>query len=783
MSKSKKILLIISGIIIIIVLVVFIFISPITKYLIQKYDEKYTGRKITLSWAYVNPFTGYIHLSHLKIFEYKSDSIFISMNGLSANINVFKLFSGTVKVSNLTFDQPVARIIQRKNDFNFNDFKTTFSSKDTLSPVKPKKPFHFYFLNIKINEGHFYYTDEIIPVNFSIKNVDIDSKDGWRWDRDTISANVSFLSEIGTGGMKGSFGMNLKSLYYKLDVIVNNFDLNVVEQYMREIANYGSFRATFDANVRTNGCFRDAENINIKGDLAIHDFHFGKNPAEDYVSFDTLIFGMNEVNPQLHKYFLDSVLLIHPYFKYELYDYGLDNAQAMFGKAGSKASAAISDRAQFNLIFAIGEYIKKLAKNFFHSYYKINHLAINKADLNFNDYSLSEKFAVELSPLTIIADSVNKNNDRANISLESVIKPYGNISVLLTINPQDTGYFDLQYHIQKVPVSIFNPYTISYTSFPLDRGTIEINGTWHVRNSMIQSVNHLVIIDPRLTLRIKNEDDKWIPLPFIMALIRERGNVIDYEIPITGDLKSPKFHLHDVLIDLLRNIFVKPATTSYRIEVKNVETEIEKSLTMKWNMRQSKLLPVQEKFIKKMTEFLAEHPEESIMVYPLTYAKKEKEYILYYEAKKAYYLVTNKINAKSFNEEDSEKVDKMSAKDSSFVRYLNKQVNDTMLFTIQEKCYVLIDSAKVNAKLERLNRERETAFINFFKEKKVDKQVKFSGSENVIPYNGYSYYKINYNGEIPKSLIKAYHTMNELNDEPPRKKFKQERQSTEQKVQ
>lgn len=317
----------------------------------------------------------------------------------------------------------------------------------------------------------------------------------------------------------------------------------------------------------------------------------------------------------------------------------------------------------------------------------------------------------------------------------------------------------------------------------MDRGTIEINGTWHVRNSMIQSVNHLVIIDPRLNVRIKNKDDKWIPLPFVMSLIRERGNVIDYEIPITGDLKSPKFHLHDIVIDLLRNIFVKPATTAYRVEVKNVETEIEKSLTMKWNMRQSKLLPVQEKFIKKMTEFLAKHPEESIMVYPLTYAKKEKEYILYYEAKKAYYLVTNKINAKSFNEEDSEKVDKMSAKDSTFVRYLNKQVNDTLLFTIQEKCYVLIDSAKVNAKLERLNRERETAFINFFKEKKVDKQVKFSGSENVIPYNGYSYYKINYNGEIPKSLIKAYHTMNELNDEPPREKFKQERQSTGQKVQ
>ena len=29
---------------------------------------------------------------------------------------------------------------------------------------------------------------------------------------------------------------------------------------------------------------------------------------------------------------------------------------------------------------------------------------------------------------------------------------------------------------------MFNPYLITYTSFPLDRGTIELNGTWNVRN-------------------------------------------------------------------------------------------------------------------------------------------------------------------------------------------------------------------------------------------------------------------------------------------------------------
>jgi hypothetical protein len=45
----------------------------------------------------------------------------------------------------------------------------------------------------------------------------------------------------------------------------------------------------------------------------------------------------------------------------------------------------------------------------------------------------------------------------------------------------------------------------------------------------------------------------------------------------------------------------------------------------------------------------------------------------------------------------------------------------------------------------------------------------------VIPYNGFSFYKIEYHGEIPESLINAYQEMNDLNNEAPRKKYKQER--------
>ncbi|MFI5218872.1 MAG: DUF748 domain-containing protein [Bacteroidia bacterium] len=771
MSKLKKTLLIFISTIVITAVVVILFISPITKYLVQKYDEKYTGRKITMDWAYVNPFTGYIHFNDFKIYELKSDSVFFSANGLNVNFAMLKMLSKTYEITELSLDHPRGIIIQSKKDFNFNDLIEKFSSKDTSDTLKA--PVHFNIVSLKINDGEFHYHEKLIPISYFIKKVNIEST-GKRWDADTTAAQFSFLPGTGTGDVKGNFTINLKNLDYRYAIVVHKFDLNIIEQYLKDLTNYGSFSAILDANINAGGNFNDEENTTIKGLLIINDFHFGKNPKDDYASFDKLVLAIKEISPKNYKYLYDSISLSHPYFKYERYDY-LDNLQTIFGVNGDNITAAKADAAKFNLVIEIANHIKVMSRNFFRSDYKINRLAIYNGDLKFNDYSISEKFSMALNPFYVIADSIDKNNQRVEVSLNSGIKPYGEATVRLSINPKDSGEFDMQYRFQKLPVSMFNPYIISYTSFPLDRGTLEFNGTWNVRNGIIQSDNHLVIVDPRVTKKIKNKDTERAPMPLIMSFIRARGNVIDYEIPITGNLKSPQFNLHDILIDLVENIFVKPATTPYRAQVKNIETEIEKSLTFKWQMRQSLVPDNQEKFIERMAEFLTENPDASITVHPQQYAIKEKEYILFFEAKKKYFLLANNMNKESFSEEDSEKVAKMSVKDSMFIHYLNKQVNDSLLFTIQDKCTRLIDSDIINSKFKQLNTERKNAFISYFKEKGVENRINISTGENVIPYNGFSFYKIEYKGEFPEPLIKAYHEMNELNDEAPRNKFKKER--------
>lgn len=756
--------------ILIIVILVIAFISPIAKYLVEKYDVKYSGREITMDWVYINPFTGHAHIHNLKIHEYQSDSVFFAAKGVTTDLEMHKLLSKNYELSEVTLDEPVIHIVQDHKEFNFDDLIKKFSPKDTL-PKAAKAPTHFNALNLKINNGTFYYHERSIPVYYYIKKVDIESG-GKRWDVDSMDVKYAFESGIGTGTVKGNAIINTSTLNYRLAALVDKFDLSVLEQYLKDIANYGSFRANLDADVIATGNFKKSEQLNATGIVAINDFHFGKTKEEDYASFKKFTVRIKQLSPVNKKYMFDSLSLLDLYAKYERYDH-LDNLQNMFGKKGQKVSDAKAVHNDNNILFQIADYVKLLAKNFFRSNYKIGRLAIYNANLRYNDFALMEEFSAAADPLTITADSIDRTSSNwVDLNLHTGIKPYGDISLGLSINPQDSSDFNLQYHLQRLPVAMFNPYLITYTSFPLDRGTLELKGHWNVNNGVISSENHLLIIDPRINKKQKHDGDRWIPMRVVMFFVRDRGNVIDYQLPISGDLKNPKFHLRGVILDILKNVFVKPPTTPYRMEVRNIETDIEKSLSIKWDMRSSELQPGQEDFLEDIASYLKDNPSLSIGVHPIWYVQKEKEYIAFFEAKKRFYLSYNKIDPKQMTKDDTVNIDRMSVKDSSFIKYLDRKVGTDGLFTVQSKCVKLIGQKTIDAQFERLCKARQKVFMAYFKEAGVENRVHLEGSIDKVPYNGFSLYRIDYKGQIPDELKEAYERIHDLDNEAPRNKFK-----------
>lgn len=761
-GKWKKVALISTTVIVLVVVIVIAFISPIAKYVIEKYDYKILGRKIRMDWIYVNPFTGYARIHNLKVYEQDEDSIFVKAATATVDFEMLKLPFKTYEISGVSLQNADIRLEQTNSKINLDDIIQRFTPKDTLKKDTAKT--HFNLLNIEIKDSRFFYIEHTVPVYYYITGLNIKSP-GLRWDNDTMEFNVSFKNGMGTGDVKAYFGLNIKSLNYSTQAKMGKFDMDIINQYFQDISDFGVIRANVDADVGVNGNFKSKVALTTKGYLAINDFHFGKDEQDknDYTSFKKVAINMISVSPLNYDYAVDTLAIIDPFFKYERYD-SLDNLTRAFGVGAKnyKDVKASQSEGHFNLIVAIADFLKELGQNFLKSHYSAKKFALYNGNVAFNDFALQQKFGAAAVPLNILAENIDRDNPLLKVNLQSQIKPHGNLDVAFSVTPYNFSNFDINYGIDDIAIPDFNPYVITYTSFPLVRGTLSLKGNWQVRDSVIDSHNHLVIDAPKRGKRIKKKDTRWLPLPLILGIVVNPGNMIDYEIPIKGKLSDPKFKLKYIILDVLKNIVVKPPTSPYRAQVHQLENKVVKYHHFRWNTRQTELAKDEINYVTDIARFLHKNAEASIIVTPVAFGAREKEDILIYLAKKKYYKRIHNIKETQFTSDDSMAVEKMSMREPGFLAALDKTA-DPLMFTIQEKCGVWIDSNEVNAVYNNILKTRQRNFTRIFEIEDVMKQVKFKPQRTEAPRSGFSNYHIEYSADIPEKLEEA---MEKLLDKP-----------------
>lgn len=746
-KKWKKVLLWFVVAFAVLLLLITIVASPLAKRLIERNDITFTGREITIGRVFINPLAGSVNLRNFRIFEPESDTVFLFADKFSANLSLLKLFSGVYEMTSVTITGPDIRVFQDDSVFNFTDLVERFTvEKDTLADE-----LRLNIKNIKIKNGIVRYSLADIPANFTISEISFSSP-GMFWDSDSITGEFSLVPV--RGNLSGDFMLNTGNLDYRMNMDLKDFDFSIFREYLAELASgKGNLRAFMDMNISSGGNFNEPMNGRASGRVDISDMHFGPDSLNDYLRFERFIVNFDEIDLKNNKFYFDSILIVKPFLLYQLFD-TLDNYRRMLRSAFTEEVEEEVDTVDYLV-------------DLINSDYYFNSIALTNGFIEFNDYSTAEKFSFICDRFNIKADSIDKKNKRFNVDFDGRMQPEGNFMASLSMDPKNEKYFDFNYEFRNIPATIFNPYIVSFTSYQLDRGTIEMHGKWSVRDNIINSLNHFLVIDPRDTKRVRGKDTKWVPLPLIMSFVRERGSVIDYEIPIKGDLKDPKFKLRDVISDLIRNILVKPPTTPYRLQVRNLKKEIEKSLRVTWKMRQVSIGENQDKFLEDIADFLEANPEAYLVVRPVLYVEKEKENILLFEAKKKYFFESGKKLVTALSEDDSMKVEKLSSKDSTFIRFMNSRIKNPGFLTLQEKCYRYVGKEIVDKNFEALVEGRKKAFMQFFVRNNTDKRVELLEAKDEIPYNWFSYFDINYRGDVPESISEAFNKLYEINRDPP----------------
>jgi hypothetical protein len=752
-KRAVKIILWFLGILALLLIIIAAITPPVAKRLVEKHDVEYTGREISVGNILVNPLTIALRVNDLVMFEQQSDTVFMSVEKFKVNFSLLKLLRGVYEIKSVKVTRPEIRVVRDDSLFNFTDLIERFAPEDTIS-----EELMLNVRNISLKDGKINYYEKNLPVEIGITEIYFYSK-GMFWDVDTITGEFSLVP--GEGRVSGDFMFDQDSLDYRMAMVVENLDAGLFEPYLDEMAGRSHLEALLNLDIKASGNFNRPLEGRAAGKFEMKDVRFGPNPENNFFSLERFLVSFNDIDMEKKRFYFDSILIDKPSVLFARYD-TLDNFRRMFSTWLAKEVGEEVEEEVDSISFLI----KMQDWD-----YELKNFALKEGRIEFDDYSIAEKFSLIIVPFNIKADSIDKDNRRVKVSFDGGIVPAGKFRADLSMDPEDEKNFAFSYEFRNIPAPLFNPYIITHSSYQLDRGTIEMHGTWNVVDSKINSLNHFLVLDPRNYEKVKGKDTKWVPLPLILSLTREQGGVIDYQIPVKGDLNDPSFILSDVISDILRNILVKPPATPYRLEVRKAEEKIEKILSVKWKMRRAKVEDGQDKFLEDIAEFLEENPEASLVVQPIMHAEKEKENLLLFEAKKKYFIESGRIEGPKLKDKDSMEIDNMSTREKEFIRYLDKSLKNPELLTIQEKCARFIGWDLVNQKYDELLKMRRNAFLAYFRDNDTDKRVEVLAVKNQVPANWFSYYKIDYKGDIPEKLKEAFDKLYEANTEPPRRKY------------
>src|SRR5262245_799507 len=117
----KRILLIFGAIILTFIIIIFAFISPIAKYLIQKNSVEWTGRRIEIGSLFINIFSGGVTAGGLKVYEAGQEKLFFYSKKIQASVSLPKLIAGKFDIKEFSIDSLSVSILQTGDHFNYDD--------------------------------------------------------------------------------------------------------------------------------------------------------------------------------------------------------------------------------------------------------------------------------------------------------------------------------------------------------------------------------------------------------------------------------------------------------------------------------------------------------------------------------------------------------------------------------------------------------------------------------------------------------------------------------------
>lgn len=654
--------------------VLIIVVSFSLTHYIEKHSEEWTGRRIKLSAVWFNPFNFSLALRNVKVFEYKSDSVFVSFDELYVNASPWSYVLGKeIRFSEVALIEPYANLQMNRDDsFNYSDLIRRFGSSDTTAAVSDGPPVRYVVEKIRIEDGAFRFWQQTFGAGVDLDRISV-TTEAIAWNNPTIEYDLSI--GVVTGGKIMSHGTyDRDSLSYQLTLKTDSLALGFLLPFADKVLYVKDVRGNVNSDLRIGGN-TSTPVTSVAGLLSLRDFHVADTTGKAVASLKRLALDFGDVKPVKGVYNIRLARADQPYLKFEMTPTG-NNLVRLSGTTTDPAVASgdtteVETQAvdpYLNFFKLINQYFIEWGRAYAINNYAIDSLIVSGASFDFNDYTLKQPFHFLVEDMNLDAYEITNASDSILVTLASKLNHSGRLGATMHFNTGNLGDMDLRYRIDSLKVTDFSPYSEYYVAHPFWDGVVAFESSTQVSNHYLKSSNRLFVEHLEVGDKVESLTAVKLPLKLAVSLLKDVHGNVDLSIPLKGDVNDPKFRVMPVVWQVLRNLIVKAAASPYKLIARAVDAKEEDVRDIKYDYMQSDLRKRQNKTITLLARIL--NQKKSLTVNLVHVSNHDWETVQYalYRSRLDYFRESQNKGVLSFD--DSLAADRINASDTAYLKFV-----------------------------------------------------------------------------------------------------------------
>lgn len=527
------------------ILFVVMALSPVAKSVVNQHGQDIIGRDMSVEHVFINPFFGTVTLRDFHCKETNGITDFVAFQRLHVQINWLALAGKHVNLRHIHLDDFTGEVLSGTQTFNFTDIIERFAPKDTTAQDTTPSQWTVSLKDIRLRNGRLLYHDMVRNNKWSVNNVNLHVP-GLYFGRQQSNAGLQFsLPTGGTVTLRAGYVMETRhySLSLDLDQINTDVALPLVQDYLK----IGGLGALVSGKVHVNGSLDNVRDMIASGNLSLVGLNITDEDDEPIAGLDELRLVIRRGDVARNNYQLDtlSILGITGYFeRNEKYN--------TFSRLRQEQEQE-SDTTENETTISSSTNTPPLT-------WSTHYLCVTAKDLTFDDQSMRKRFIYALDTLSINGHDITDHGSNT-LRLKATMSDNAqlNATYIGGLNLKK-GTHQLNAKLTGLQLVPFSAYTEHLFAYPIENGELALQIAADVNNGQLNSNNKITITDPQIGKKAKRSKAKYknIPLKLGVDMLKSAQGIVLLDVPVKGDVTSPKFKLGKVVGRALAKVFLGP---------------------------------------------------------------------------------------------------------------------------------------------------------------------------------------------------------------------------------